>query len=75
MITISDDDAMAMLWDLIHAGRLVATVDVSGEPFHFVTCLSRRTIGDELILWLDPMGVDDDLMTVMSDRSEGREER
>lgn len=68
-------EAIEVLRNLINAGRLVATIDVSGEPFHFAVSVTQRTIGDEIILWLDPTGVDDDLSTVMCDRTDDPAEK
>jgi hypothetical protein len=63
-----EDDELRVLRELINAGRLVATIDISGEPFHFVTSITEHTgQPGKLILWLDPQGVSDDLKTVMAD--------
>jgi hypothetical protein len=62
------EDELRVLHELISARRLVATIDISGEPFHFVTTVTGHTgQPGKLILWLSPQGVSDDLITVMVD--------
>ncbi len=63
---MTDQEIYALLLHLTLSNRLVATVDVDGEPFHWVTNTTKRSIGNEFILWLEPQGVDDDLTTPLA---------
>jgi hypothetical protein len=63
-----DNELLRALRELIDAGRLVATIDVTGKPFYRVTSLTPHTgQPGKLICWLDPQGLDDDLRTPIDD--------
>ena len=53
-----------VLQKLLRTVRLIATIDIDGYPFHRVHTITRHRLGP-LILWLDPEGLDDDLITSM----------
>lgn len=68
---MTNDEELNVLRTLIEERRLVATIDLDGLPFHFVTSVTLRQFPpdehdpDVLILWLDPHGVGHDLETPM----------
>jgi hypothetical protein len=60
--------SVKVLLRMMREGRLFATIDEEGEPFHEVTTITQNTrFPDRLVLWLFPQGVDDDLRTPMGD--------
>ena len=62
------EDELRVLHELINSGRLVATIDITGKPFHFVVSMTQHNVQPGmLILWLDPQGLDDDLETSMGE--------
>ena len=65
---VMTDDEIRALNKLIAEDHLIATIDVTGKPFHRVMDVTQHTQRrDKLILWLEPAGLDDDLETPMAD--------